>query len=566
MIKSLKSKITLYIVIFTTVPLLMVAVYLYTQMKHDNEREYVRNMEQNLDNGVTFMNMELNAYKEKSSYLMRNTYLYYGINKPYNEDVEAMFTFYETIKQFVSGLDADSGMTDEPFVLYITNESLYEGKYIRHISRIEQSPLYEQLLKRPLNEIYWSPSLVELIDGEYLLFYQNIVLLGERIGVIEMKLPFRRLQKYMDNMGPPEGRLLLYSNEENEILYLRNDTDIEITDAAQLTPDKYLILTRRLDNGHFITVAVSRSVLERSNQADAQTLATIYIPVVLLLCIISIITSRSITRRLNQFIRKISSHDDLLSQQQWIEVTGQDEIAVIEQKFVSVINKLNQAYRDVIENNREKAQIEMDLHQSLINPHLLYNSLSVIRWNALRNEDRRTVDLIDAMTHYYRSALRRGDQAVPLHEELRLIREYVQICEFSHSCEFQLQINVEEDMLSHAISRHLLQPIVENAILHGLDGKDHAIISIRGYMNGTSMVLEIADNGYGMDQDQLERLTKSRHEFPRENQFDHGYGIHNVMKRLKGLHGEQSSLVVSSQKGEGTIVTITLVEKHPAHF
>ena len=125
--------------------------------------------------------------------------------------------------------------------------------------------------------------------------------------------------------------------------------------------------------------------------------------------------------------------------------------------------------------------LELELLQTKINPHLLYNSLSVLKWNAIGRGGKEMTYIIDVLSSYYRAVLNRGNQKIAIRQEVELTKQYVAIVQFTRANRYNLTIDIPESIMNAGTIKLILQPIIENAILHGFDKKDDAQISISGY-------------------------------------------------------------------------------------
>ncbi len=199
--------------------------------------------------------------------------------------------------------------------------------------------------------------------------------------------------------------------------------------------------------------------------------------------------------------------------------------------------------------------MELELLQTNLNPHMLYNSLSSIRWNLLRCGETKMAEMVDTMVNYYRSVLSNGNSVITVREEIRLIRDYIAINEISYQMKIELEADIGEDLLNTHIVKLLFQPIAENAVIHGLNGKDDGKIYICGRRENGKRIFTIEDNGYGMDPEVAESLMNLSY----KAKF-HGYGVQNTIKRIKNYYGEEYGLTIESVKGMGTKVEVIIPE------
>ena len=197
-------------------------------------------------------------------------------------------------------------------------------------------------------------------------------------------------------------------------------------------------------------------------------------------------------------------------------------------------------------------QSELTFLKNQINPHFLYNSLSLINWKALEigSDDISKATL--ALSRYYRTSLNKGKNTMSIREEIDNVRSYLQIQEMFHDYSFTVKMDVAEDILDYRTLNLILQPLAENAIAHGIDrrrGSEPGVITISGRRDGDCVVLSVADNGVGMEQEKAQTILTEK---------SSGYGVRNVNSRIQLEYGEAYGLSIESEPGKGTKVTVRI--------
>jgi sensor histidine kinase YesM len=158
------------------------------------------------------------------------------------------------------------------------------------------------------------------------------------------------------------------------------------------------------------------------------------------------------------------------------------------------------------------------------------------------------------MVKYYRIALNKGSSIVTINQELEMIGEYIELQRFAYGNDLGFNIEIEEGTGKFLILKHLLQPVVENAVLHGLSGiETGGMIIIRAKSSLDKVTIEISDNGMGMEQDKIEAILKDN-----TNGFHSGYGMKNIQKRMEIFYGKDYILDIKSEVNHGTTVKITI--------
>ena len=232
--------------------------------------------------------------------------------------------------------------------------------------------------------------------------------------------------------------------------------------------------------------------------------------------------------------------------------TERDEIGDLTRGFNQMLSRIRQLIQEVYESRIRQKQYEMTALRAQINPHFLYNSLSLINWKALEigSDDISKATL--ALSRYYRTSLNKGKNTMSIREEIDNVRSYLQIQEMFHDYSFTVKMDVAEDILDYRTLNLILQPLAENAIAHGIDrrrGSEPGVITISGRRDGNCVVLSVADNGVGMEQEKAQTILTEK---------SSGYGVRNVNSRIQLEYGEAYGLSIESEPGKGTKVTVRI--------
>jgi len=168
--------------------------------------------------------------------------------------------------------------------------------------------------------------------------------------------------------------------------------------------------------------------------------------------------------------------------------------------------------------------------------------------------DAKLAELVSSMSKYYRIALNKGDNVIKVCQEIEMAEEYLKIQRFAYISHFEFSVDVDKSIMEHMILKHLLQPVVENAFLHGISGiESGGRIAITGKRAEGKIVFEVIDNGIGMEQEKIDRILNG------ENiSMYGGYGLQNIRSKMEAYYGEGYGLAIRSRVNEGTTVIITI--------
>jgi two-component system sensor histidine kinase YesM len=236
-----------------------------------------------------------------------------------------------------------------------------------------------------------------------------------------------------------------------------------------------------------------------------------------------------------------------------ITLIHRDEVGELTQRF----NRMMVRMRDLLEENRyreqQKAQLEMDALQARINPHFLYNTLMALRIQAVSDGNRKLGELIASLVHLLKFSAKNKRQEIKLKDELELMNQYVTLLQLRNES-FDFQLSIEPGMEDNLVFPFLLQPIVENAIFHGVGPLQRSgTIKLTLRMSEGDNIVTVEDDGVGMDTHVLMQLLEPRGEAD-ENEHFHKIGIRNVYERLKLQFNESAEMSVESTPGVGTKV------------
>ena len=234
-----------------------------------------------------------------------------------------------------------------------------------------------------------------------------------------------------------------------------------------------------------------------------------------------------------------------------------DELGFLQKRFNDMVQNEQHMRQLIVEEQLHKKEIELKFLQSQVNPHFLYNTLDSIYWVAVENNADEIGDVVLDLSRYFRLSLSRGKEFVTIRETVEHLEYYLRIQQFRHTGKFEVRWDVDPGLESFRIMKLMLQPIVENAIVHGMERTAETgqlFITIREY--GDVVRFRVEDTGAGMEAEALRELL---HEIRRqEGPSEATYGLRNLYQRLKLLYGEDMFFGIGSLPGKGMRVTISI--------
>ena len=253
---------------------------------------------------------------------------------------------------------------------------------------------------------------------------------------------------------------------------------------------------------------------------------------------------------------------------QRIEVLEENEIGEMAHKMNQMLDDIEKLNGEIIESNRKylemeyaKKQTEMIAYRSQINPHFLYNTFNCIRGMALYHGEKEIAELTMALSSFFRYSVQ-GEETVTVREALENLQRYARIIQYRFNGKHRVEVEASREVYLVKIPKMLLQPLVENAVLHGLETKvDGGVVHVAVSGTEQKIVAVVKDNGQGFPKETLVQLRQAMECYDREGTIPddgHGIGFLNVYRRLRLFYGTAAEFTVESRAGEGTEITMVL--------
>ncbi len=261
-----------------------------------------------------------------------------------------------------------------------------------------------------------------------------------------------------------------------------------------------------------------------------------------------LITSRIVNpiQRLTRTMNRVRGNEQIVR----VEIQSNDEIGQLNRNFNYMMERIDRLHQDNLREQAEKNDAEYRALQSQINPHFLYNTLNSIRWMAIIQKADNIREIIEVLGRLLRNTIKMNDTIIPIRVELELLRDYIQIQKLRYNDKFEVEFLFDEEITEYQCIKFILQPIIENAIFHGIEPKEgRGTITIRLFIESEVLWIEIYDNGVGMEQEVLNKLLMA-------NDKKGSIGLINVHERIQRTFGQDYGLFVESECGTHTLVKI----------
>lgn len=319
----------------------------------------------------------------------------------------------------------------------------------------------------------------------------------------------------------------------------------------------YLITSRKMEH-------LGWTLVHAVPYARLWTDQSISVLIILLMTVLSMLLAlfayANFARSITQPIRNIIGAMEKAKKEDfkaWVQVGRRDEVGHLANAYNNLLEHIDVLVNDVLRERLHSQQAELENLQAQINPHFLYNTLDCINWKAMMNHEDEISEMITALSNMFRFSLSGNSKFVSLKEELNNVQDYLFIQKMRFENSLQTIVDIQPECMQIKVLKYILQPIVENSILHGV-GKHggKGLVCITAEMRKNCVEVNISDNGPGVDVDYITALLDNT---PKPNDTKlHRHGIYNVNKRMKLNYGEEYGLKYSIREGGGTNVQITI--------
>ncbi|MBR1585150.1 MAG: sensor histidine kinase [Clostridia bacterium] len=312
---------------------------------------------------------------------------------------------------------------------------------------------------------------------------------------------------------------------------------------------------QNLNNGRWRVVGVSfvQELITDSLTELGRILLLSALVILAAMLIISALLSRVLSRPLRGFTESMKQFEENAEAFTYLPSGGVQELRTLSSSFEHMVVRLQSLMATVRNEQINLRKTELRALQAQINPHFLYNTLDSISWMCEQGRNQEAVQMVNALARLFRISISRGHELIPIRSELKHAESYLQIQSYRYKNQFHYSFDVDENCLDYLCNKITLQPILENAIYHGINGLvDDGEIRVSVTSEGDDVVFTVSDNGSGMRQEQIDAIMS------KERSDQAGIGIKNVNDRLKIYFGSNYGLEINSVPDEGTRVIIRM--------
>ena len=352
---------------------------------------------------------------------------------------------------------------------------------------------------------------------------------------------------------PQQQQLYNELQTENIDLVMNAGSDI-VTWGDGINKKMYSISRSEKTGWTVVDCVRVEELLRRSNEAQS-----IYVLVAMGLMAVALFFSRFVAKSITLPIQRLCDSMERVQEGDFsvsdIVVDSENEIGSLTKSFNVMTQRIHELMAQNIREQEAKRKSELKALQSQINPHFLYNTLDSIIWMAEGKKNEEVVLMTASLARLLRQSISNEDELVSIGQEIEYARGYLTIQKMRYKDKLEFRIEVEPSILNIRLIKLVLQPVIENAIYHGLKYKEsRGLLLVKGFMKNGNAVLQVIDDGVGMDQETLDHIYEKH----KVNYHSNGVGVYNVQKRLQLYYGSEYGITYESKVGEGTTATITI--------
>lgn len=395
-------------------------------------------------------------------------------------------------------------------------------------------------------------------------------------GVALLTIKESDFRRYYDGFTTSTNDILIL-NQDNEIIssnreeYLEDSRDTEkllkIIKEMEKADIKTMnreengqltgYMTQRLQSTNYTMLGMIHPDMAFDRVYDFRYIISVTAFITAIVVIIIFLLVRQQTRPLYKLVEKMREVREG-SFDQFVKVEGSTEIRELSSTYNTMLDEIRQYIDKLMEVEKAKREAEIHSLQMQINPHYIYNTLASVKWLIWQGNKEKSVQVIDAFIRLLRNTISNKEEFITLKEEIENLKDYVIINQTRYGNSINVEYYVLPDCEEQKIPKLILQPFVENAFFHAFPQGQKGTISVFARRNEGQLKVEIIDDGIGMDNETVRALLNKN-----DVQKEHftGIGVNNVDDRMKLIYGRSYGILIESEKGEGTKITICFPEK-----
>ncbi|MCQ6563071.1 cache domain-containing sensor histidine kinase [Paenibacillus mendelii] len=551
------QKLFLSYLIVIIIPILVLGIYSYRQSKEMQNIQASQSIERNVEAVSESIKNSLEEYDQMIRSIVLNRTFQRIVANDYLDLINLSRDLKEYLSPYVNMMMMMNNHIHQ--ITFYTQSDVPEyGLSVLKHERVMNQPWYQKVLEGTEYQWFFDESGYVSVAGKFPRFFSDTY-----TNVVYMRIEDKGLFKNILDLA--KGYSVIISDENNRVLYV-NSSEAKAGMPAYSTGDilhlkdglavingtKMFVVNKTIPQTQWVIrcFVPMNQVTQNADSILGATLIVIGSCIVFLLIIISIFSKTMIRRiyKLNTLMKRVENGELM----PLVQSASKDEIGELTNRFGNMLVRINALIEEAYTNKIIQKELELKALQSQINPHFLYNTLSFINWEALKNEQHITSHVVTALSRFYRTSLNKGDSIIQVRDELDNIKSYLDIIRIMSDGGFEIHYEIDEAVYDYWMINLILQPLVENAVRHGINQREDGgggVLRVSARLTAGSIIFTVEDNGPGMNEEMVVRLLSVQ---------SSGYGLKNVNERLKLFFGIASRIEIESVIGRGTIMKVTI--------
>ncbi|NWL87914.1 two-component sensor histidine kinase [Paenibacillus sp. 79R4] len=546
---NFQSKIKFAFLLISMIPVIVLGSFCFSETRSLLINQSKSDLNAALNQSALTLNSQLEAYNKIVNFLSFNQEIVNAANHTYTSTFEMYDQLVNVIDQnFYTARNLNASI--EQLTLYTDTNLHQHGQTVRPLSEVRTATWYPLVMQS--TNILWFSDRHNIYSVRRVL---NTKIKNPKDNIIYARINAKSLLEPFDSLETQGAELLImdaagqavYSSEPDQV-YPESLFRHPSVDEMHWNGEEYTVLHASIPtSGWEVFLYKPTSLITQSAWRIVSTVLLMIIA-----CIVAVVVAGTLFS--HKFISRIEQlrHNMKTVEEGSLEVTvhsdSKDEIGDLIRGFGNMVVKtedlINKVYREEI----ARKEYEMKALQAQINPHFLYNSLSLINWRALRIHATDISEMAQLLSTFYRTTLNKGNNMILVSNEILNVQSYMKIQLLMHSNSFDVEYRIDEAILPYHMPNLMLQPLIENAIIHGIENRDEGgRIKLSGQLEDGCIVFQVEDNGIGIEPKQLASLLDSK---------PMGYGLKNVHDRARLMYGSEYGITITSEVNQGTHVTL----------
>ncbi|MCR4778504.1 MAG: sensor histidine kinase [Lachnospiraceae bacterium] len=551
---KMRQKMTSAFVAISVVPLLVMGFFAYFQTRSMLLSQEKSNIHDFAVQSALSMDGQIKIYNNLSDYIAYNQSVSNVISYEYKSEYEQYEQLVNVFDPMILGLKYFNDDINK-LTIYAGRDIVKHDTTLAPVSEVEETDWYKRLPESTGIRWFVDKRVGSAVSVRTMPLLENL----PKKSVLYISVNYDKLFEPFCHMSGEEygvfvvdaegNELFSYENIENEkdVLTL-SDIGVGSEAGTKSIDSKYTVVREKSEFGWDIIVYRPNRVIRSS----ISSIILLVVAVTAVCIIVSVILSFVMVEVMVEDIQNLAKNmEEVEKGNMAITITSdaKDEIGELIRGFGNMITRINHLINEVYAGEVARKEAEMKALQAQINPHFLYNSLSLINWKAIDADQEDISRITLLLSRFYRTALNKGKNVISVREEISNVQSYIDLQRMMHDDSFKVEYDFSEEIMEYAMPNLILQPLIENAIDHGIDLKEggEGVLTLKGYQEGEEFVLSVSDNGIGMTAEQAESILTENSK---------GYGVKNVQDRIRHFYGNEHGLKVESVVGKGTTITM----------